>query len=151
MTGLLRLVDVRLTITILDIFPYWPKYSLERNVGINWSGLVSNGIMSSWCGSGANLLLREPGVHVDDVHNIALYNANVDELSSPQHVQILAFSFSLFLLLRQTLVATRSMSDFRGWRTKDTHSSLLMGLNWTASSVYSLLHAGHLPFRFSLI
>ena len=113
MTGLLRLVDVRLTITILDIFPYWPKYSLERNVGISWSELVSNGITSSWCSSGANLFLREPGIHVDDVHNITLHNANVDKLSSPQHVQILAFSLSLFLLLRQTLVTTRSVSDSR--------------------------------------
>lgn len=113
MTGLLRLVDVRLTITILDIFPYWPKYSLERNVGISWSGSVSNGMRSSWCGSGANLLLREPGIHVDDVHNITLHNANVDKVSSPQHIQILAFSFPLFLLLRQTLVTKISVSDSR--------------------------------------
>jgi len=83
MTGLLRLVDVRLTITILDIFPYWPKYSLERNVGISWSDLVRNGITSSWSDSGTNLLLRKPGIHVDDVHNITLHNANVDKLSSP--------------------------------------------------------------------
>jgi len=111
MTGLLRFVDVRLTITILDIFPYWPKYSLERNVGISWSDLVSNGITPSWCSGVANLLLREPGIHVDDVRNITLYNANVDKLSSSQHVQILAFPFSLLLLLRQTLVTARSVSN----------------------------------------
>ena len=113
MTGLLRFVDVRLTITIFDIFPYWPKYSLERNVGISWSDLVSNEVTSSRCGSGADLLLREPGIHVDDIHDITLYNSNVDKLSSPQHIQILAFSFSLFLLLSQTLVTTKSVSDSR--------------------------------------
>ena len=110
MTGLFRLVDVRLTITILDIFPYWPKYSLERNVGISWSNLVSNGNSISGCGVGANLLLGEPGIHIDDIHNVALHNTNVSKVSSPQRIQILAFSLSLFLLLRQALVTTKSVS-----------------------------------------
>lgn len=35
--------------------------------------------------------------------------------------------------------------------TAETHSSLLIGLNWTASSVYSRRHAGQRPLRFSLM
>jgi hypothetical protein len=58
-----------------------------------------------------NLLLREPRVHIDDIHDVTLHNPNVGKMSSPQRFQILAFSFSLFLLLRQTFVATRSVSD----------------------------------------
>jgi hypothetical protein len=37
-------------------------------------------------------------------------------MSPPQCIQILAFSFSLFLLLRQTLVATKFVSDSLGKR-----------------------------------
>lgn len=50
------------------------------------------------------LFLCKAGIHVDDIDNIPLHNTNVGKMSSPQRIQILALSLSLFLLLRQTLV-----------------------------------------------
>ena len=75
----------------------------------------------------ANLFLRQPRVHIDNIHNVPLDNANIGKMSSPQRFQILAFSISLLLLLRQAFVATKCVSDSLGMRD-GTHALLL--LDW---------------------
>lgn len=48
----------------------------------------------------------------------------------------------------QSMALGREREAYRGI---STHSSGCMGLNWTASSVYSLRHAGQRLLRFSLM
>ena len=56
--------------------------------------------------SGTHLFLRKPWSKSDNIHNIALYNAHVREMTAPKSVQFFAFTFALLLLLRQAFVTT---------------------------------------------
>ena len=108
------------------------------------------------------LLFGEPRTDANNVDHITLHDTYVRELAATKCIKLLALPLPLFLLLRQALMAEEDrvcqagsndiISDPDGHGTvEDTYSSLLMGLNWTASSVYSRLQAGQRPFRFSLM
>lgn len=94
--------------TILEILPYCPKYSVDRRVGINYQ---DNGIRSG-CTTTLNkgttyLLLGKPGTKAYNIYNVALYDPNIGKVTSVESFELLSFTFSLFLLLCQALVTER--------------------------------------------
>lgn len=104
------------------------------------------------------LLFGKSRTQAHNINNIALNNPDVGEMAPVESIKLFTFPLSLLLLLCEALVTKRRAND--GGKTLDerecgdskyTYSSLLIGLNWTASSVYSLRQAGQRPFRFSLI
>jgi hypothetical protein len=98
------------------------------------------------------LLACIPWPYPSNIDNIPLHHTDIREMFSIQRFQLFTLSFFVLLLLVQTLDA-KSMLHIRCYhlRAVCTHSSGFTGLNWTASSEYFLLHAGHLPFKFSLM
>ena len=100
---------------------------MERKVGINWINSFSNETTPSGGGGVTNLFLGEPGIQIYNVHDVPLDNTDVGKMSSPQRVQVLALSVSLFLLLGEALVATKSVSDSLGMRG-GTH--VLLRFDW---------------------
>jgi hypothetical protein len=87
----------------LEIFPYCPKYSWVRKVGMSCYTVNRCGYAE---GSETHLFLSKPLPYTDDIHHIALHDAYVSKLTPAQGVQVLAFALFLFLLLHETLMTT---------------------------------------------
>ena len=148
---------MRFTRRIFEILPYWPKYSVDRKVGISCSSRLSQ--LPAGSQSGAYLFFCKSRANADYVDYVALNDAYIGEMSPPKSVKLFTLTLSLPLLLSETLVTfsihiskqNRALAPFSSRTVRDTHSSLAMGLNCTASSVYSRRQAGQRPFKFSLI
>lgn len=87
--------------------PYWPKYSVDRKVGISYSSrqLVRFQRRVTIEQSGAYLLFCESRADTDYVDYVALNDAYIGEMTPTKSVKLFAFTLSLFLLLSESLVA----------------------------------------------
>lgn len=89
--------------TILEILPYCPKYSLERSVGMSYDMAFNESDKQEM--NTAYLLLRKARPHAHNIGHVALYDTHICKVAPAQGFQLLPLALPLFLLLRQALVA----------------------------------------------
>lgn len=128
--------------TILEILPYCPKYSLERSVGMSYDTTFNK--YNAQDIYNAYLLLREARSHAHNVGYVALYDTHIGKVAPTQGFQLLPLALALFLLLRQALVA-REHEQGEHTLMKQGHSLLLVDGLELDSLVGVLPTAGRAP------